>query len=79
MARSVSEIQREIQSLSAADQVELLRALIEGLDEGVDEDVERVWLEEAQRRHRELLNGTVTATPGEEVIAKARARLKNES
>ncbi len=76
MARPLPEIEKEIQSLSAEDKAELLRTLIAGLDEGADEAVERAWLEEAQRRHRELSEGTVNAIPADEVIAKARAQLK---
>ncbi|MGV3593411.1 MAG: addiction module protein [Gammaproteobacteria bacterium] len=35
------------------------------------------WLQEAQRRIRELEDGSVTAVPAAEVIAKARDRLRN--
>ena len=77
MARSIHEIEREIRSLRPKEKVALLRALIAGLDdEKVDEDVERAWLEEAQRRRRELEEGLVEAVPAEEVFQRARSRLK---
>jgi hypothetical protein len=39
-------------------------------------EVERAWLEEAQRRSRELDAGTVETIPADEVFAKARDQLK---
>lgn len=41
-----------------------------------DADVERAWLMEAQRRHREVLDGKVKPVPGEGVFENVRARLK---
>lgn len=75
MAHSVGKIQKEIRSLSPAEKVQLLRSLIAELDAPVDADVERAWLEEAQRRHRELLEGKVKGVPGERVFENLRARL----
>ena len=48
----------------------------EELDGPPDPGVEQAWLEEAQRRSRELDSGAVTAIPAEEVLAKARTELK---
>jgi putative addiction module component (TIGR02574 family) len=76
MVRAVSEIEREIRALGPDDQEHLLRALLEELDGPPDPDVEQAWLEEAQRRSRELDTGVVKPIPAEEVIAKARAELK---
>jgi hypothetical protein len=76
MARAVSEIETEIRALEPNDQEHLLKALLEELDGPADPDVDRAWLEEAQRRSRELDSGAVETTPANEVIAKARADLK---
>ncbi len=76
MARAVSEIEREIRGLKPDEQERLLRALVEELDGPPDPGVEPAWLEEAQRRGRELDSGAVTAIPAEEVLAKARTELK---
>ena len=76
MARAVSEIEREIRGLERDDQEQLLRALLEELDGPPDPDVERVWLEEAQRRSRELDAGAVDTIPAHEVFDKARDQLK---
>ncbi|MGH8659872.1 MAG: addiction module protein [Gammaproteobacteria bacterium] len=76
MALSVHEIEKEIHALSTEDKTTLLRALIADLDDEVDENIEQLWLEEAQRRYRELEEGLVKAVPAEEVFRRARAKLK---
>ena len=78
MARAVSEIEREIRGLERDDQEQLLRALLEELDGPPDPDVERAWLEEAQRRSRELDTGAIDTIPAEEVFAGAREQLKRQ-
>jgi hypothetical protein len=76
MARAVSEIEKEIRGLERDDQEQLLRALLEELDGPPDPNVERAWLEEAQRRSRELDTGAVDTIPADEVFARARDQLK---
>jgi putative addiction module component (TIGR02574 family) len=75
MARTIEELEDEIRSLSADDRMHLLRDLIADLDGAIDEDVERAWLEEAERRYKELKEGLVEPVPAEEVFARARARI----
>jgi hypothetical protein len=76
MARAISEIEKEVRELEPDAQEHLLRALLEELDGPPDPDVEQAWLEEAQRRSRELDMGAVEAIPADQVFAKARADLK---
>ena len=76
MAYPIEKIEEEIRSLSAAEKLELLRSLIAELDAPADTDVERAWLEEAQRRHRELVDGKVKGIPGERVFENLRSRLR---
>jgi putative addiction module component (TIGR02574 family) len=75
MAHAVEKIEEEIRLLSAAEKVALLRLLIAELDAPADADVERAWLEEAQRRHRDLVEGHVQGVPGERVFENLRSRL----
>jgi hypothetical protein len=56
----------------------LLRALLEELDGPPDSDVEQAWLEEAQRRSRELDTGAVGTIPADEVFDKACDQLKRQ-
>lgn len=75
MARRLSEIREDIQSLTEEDKEILLRDLIIELDGSVDEGVERAWLEQAHRRLKELVDGSVKPIPAEEVFERLRSRL----
>ncbi|MBA2594133.1 MAG: addiction module protein [Gammaproteobacteria bacterium] len=76
MSTDVAEIETKIRALSLEDKTELIRALIAELDGPADSDVERAWLQEAQRRYREVVEGKVWPVPGERVFENLRARLK---
>ena len=76
MAKTIEDIENEIRLLSAADRMHLIRDLIADLDGGMDDNVEKVWLEEAERRYGELKGGAMELIPAREVFAQARAQLK---
>lgn len=76
MSTEVAEIEARIRSLSIEEKAGLIRALIAELDGPADADVEGAWLKEAQRRHREVVEGNVKPVPGDRVFANLRARLK---
>lgn len=76
MSTAVADIEARIRLLSLEDKTELVRALIAELDGPAESDVERLWLEEAQRRHREVIEGKVQPVSGERVFENLRARLK---
>lgn len=75
MARSLKDIEEDILALEPRERVELLRALIAELDTPADPNVERAWLETAQRRYRELAEGMVKGVPGALVFQRLRSRL----
>ncbi|MGH8694571.1 MAG: addiction module protein [Burkholderiales bacterium] len=62
--------------MSLQDKTELMRALIAELDGPAESDVEGAWLEEAQKRRQEVVEGKVKAVPGERVFENLRERLK---
>ncbi len=74
---TIKEIEKEFLDLSEAEKREVLRLLIADLEMGADENVERAWLEEAQRRYKELKDGLIEPVPASEAITKARDRLRN--
>lgn len=76
MARALSELYQDIQSLSDSEKEELLCALVAELDGAADAGVEKAWLEESQRRHRELVEGKVKGVPGPVVFERLRVRLR---
>lgn len=75
MTRAVEDLEREIHALSDQDKIELLKVLLAELDAPGDPEVERAWLETAQRRYRELVEGSVQGIPGPETITRLRTRL----
>jgi len=75
MARTVEELEREIRSLSDDERIHLLRDLVADLDGECDPEVEKAWLEEAQRRFHELKEGIVEGISAEDVFKNARDRL----
>jgi putative addiction module component (TIGR02574 family) len=75
MARAVSEIEQEIRALPDVEKERLLRALLEELDGPPDAGAEQAWLDEIQRRSRELEAGVVETVPAEKVFADLRAKL----
>ena len=76
MSTNVAEIEAKIRSLSLEDKTELIRSLIGELDGPADADIDRAWLIEAQRRHREIAEGKVKPVPAQRVFRNLRARLK---
>jgi putative addiction module component (TIGR02574 family) len=76
MARRIEQIHEDIRGLSTSEKESLLRSLWEELDGAADPDVDAAWLEEAQRRDREIEVGDVHAVPAEEVFKRLEASLK---
>ena len=76
MSIHFEDIERQAKQLSLKQKAALVRTLIEELDSSVDRDVEQIWIEEVQRRYDAYLRGELEALPGEEVMERARARLK---
>jgi len=76
MARLIEDIERDIRALSGEEKRELLRALISELDTPASPDAEKAWLEESQRRYRELVEGKVKDVPGPLVFERLRSRLR---
>jgi putative addiction module component (TIGR02574 family) len=73
VSTSLEILESEVLQLPPADRSHLLERLIASLDS--DPEVEAAWDREADRREAELDAGTVTAVPGDEAIARLRARL----
>ncbi len=76
MSTEVVELETKIRSLRPEERTKLIRALIADLDGPAEADVERAWLEEAQRRHREIVEGEVQPVPGERFFENLRSHLK---
>jgi putative addiction module component (TIGR02574 family) len=76
MARPLAIIEQEIRELSVSDKEALLRVLWEELDGPPDTAVDAAWLEEVQRRSREIDEGLVECIPAEEFFTRLEALIK---
>ena len=70
------EIMSAALALPADSRAMLAEELLESLAADEQERINELWVEEAERRDRELEDGTVKALPGEEVMNRLRVRLK---
>ena len=73
---NIEQLETEISKLGEPEKRQVLKRLVAELEMGSDSDVERAWLEEAQRRYDELKSGAATGIPAEEALSNARNRLK---
>ena len=76
MSALFDELESKARTLTPREKATLARILIEELDPTVDTGIEELWIEEAQRRYDAFLKGELEALPGDEVMARARTRLK---
>jgi putative addiction module component (TIGR02574 family) len=76
MSALFDELERQARLLTPQEKAALARILIEELDPERDSQVEQLWIAEAQRRYEAYLQGELESLPGDEVLSRARARLK---
>src|SRR4030095_2956473 len=76
MSTLFDELEKQSRLLSLEERARLAHILIEELDSSIDSDVEVLWIAEAQRRYRAYKNGEIESLPGDEVMSRARSRLK---
>ncbi len=75
MSMSVKKIETEALNLDIHSRANLVGKLLLSLDEPSASEVERLWLEEAERRLDEYRAGKVQAIPGNDVFKRAIAEL----
>jgi putative addiction module component (TIGR02574 family) len=76
MAHSLPEIEQDALRLSAQDRARLAVRLLSSLEESTEspEDIEKLWIAEAERRFQELRDGLVQGIPAREVFAELRTK-----
>lgn len=76
MAHSIAEIEGDALELPADDRARLAVRLLASLEEtvGSPEEIEKLWIVEAERRFRELRDGVVQGIPARQVFAEIRAK-----
>ena len=71
---TVDELNRAAMDLAPTERASLARELLVSLDALTEPEVERLWLEEAERRRLLVEAGETRLVPMDEVFAQARAR-----
>ncbi len=71
MSMSAKKIESEALNLDIQSRANLVGKLLLSLDEPSVSEVERLWLEEAERRLDEYRAGKVQAIPGDDVFKRA--------
>ena len=71
---SVDELETEALKLSAEDRERLAWELLSSLESELEFEAE--WIEEIERRAREIDEGTADTVPGDQVLREALDRLK---
>ncbi len=72
---TLKELETEALRLNPASRARLAKKLLNSLDALSEAEVERLWVEEAERRNDQIERGVVEARRAEDVILDARARL----
>jgi putative addiction module component (TIGR02574 family) len=76
MSALFDELEKQARLLTPHERATLARILIEELDPSADSQVEQLWIAESQRRYQAYLKGELKSVPGDEVMSRARRRLK---
>ena len=71
---TIDELTREALQLDSSNRATLARELLVSLDDLPEPEVERLWLEEAERRREAAQAGKAALIPMDEVFAAARAK-----
>ena len=69
-------IEKQALNLTAQQRAQLARELLDSIDNLSPEEIRALWLDEAERRAREIDTGVATLVSGEEVSKRARALVR---
>jgi putative addiction module component (TIGR02574 family) len=74
MPQSLPEIEKSALQLSAEDRARLAVRLLSSLEESTEspEEIEKLWIAEAERRYQQLRDGVVKGIPAKEVFDELR-------
>ena len=75
MTKTLAEIERDALTLSDHERSKLAQHLLETLDKDEDEEVEEIWLAEAEKRYEEYRKGNIKGVMAEQAFSEARSRL----
>ena len=74
MGIATDKLPEEALLLPADERASLVEKLLQSLNLPTEAEVDRLWIEEAERRVSQIEAGEVEVIPGEQVFAKIRAK-----
>ncbi len=72
MSSRINKIEKEALQLPSHERAILAEKLLHSLDEEEDTDVERAWIEEAERRYKEYKRGKTSGRSIDDVLREIR-------
>ncbi len=75
MGKALADKEKDVFALPDRDRAKPAPDLIETLNKKEDENVEKIWLDEAEKRYEEYKKGKIKAIPAKEAFQEARNRL----
>lgn len=76
MSMPIEQLTVELLGLPMQYRALLAEKLIASLDDKVVPDTETLWIKEAERRFKEIQDGTAVCKPAEDVLRDAREKLR---
>ena len=73
---TVQHIEKQLLKLDANSRAKLASKLLSSLDDLSEDENEKLWAQEALRRHEDLLRGKARYRSADAALKSARARLK---
>ena len=74
MSAIMNKVFEEALSLPSDERVSLVEKLLTSLNLPIQAEIDRLWVEEAERRVSQIERGDVELIPGDEVFAKIRRK-----
>lgn len=71
MPKQIEEVMAETMQLNLEDRAQLAGKLLLSLDEPTESEVERLWLDEAERRLADFRQDKVKVAPADDVFRRA--------
>jgi putative addiction module component (TIGR02574 family) len=72
---TVTDLESELLKLTPKDRARIAQRLLESLETLADQEIESLWLDEADRRDKALDADPSRAIPADQVLREARSRL----
>jgi putative addiction module component (TIGR02574 family) len=74
--KDIHELEAQLLRLEPHTRAALAKTLLASLDDLSKAEYDQLWAEEAERRYADFLAGRAGAIDGDDVFARARARLR---